>query len=191
MCPAILLKLPPFRMNLYRDLVVKRPLFYSPQDTISFWSYSREILSSSPLSSDHLSKSWNERDLLKSINHLSSTQHSATEISGSRASLNRSSYAIFKGTFKSQQSCQNLQFNPFLTLKMAPHLKKCFTLCKPFQNCELPLLGAEKKEQPSRYLGLISLNHNSSGSCKIIQIHLTSKQSFLVLVLIMPRPPGL
>jgi hypothetical protein len=83
-----------------------------------------------------------------------------------------------------QQYYQNLQVLPSPILKITPRLIICLTLCGPCQNFTI----AKNKLHPSIYLALRILNHNSSGCCKILQIHLTNKHSFIVVVLMMLNP---
>jgi hypothetical protein len=68
-----------------------------------------------------------------------------------------------------------------------PHLKRCFTLCSPLQNWDP--LTLEKKSLEPMYFLYISLHHTESSLFTIFQIHLVSKQSF-ILLLMTPKPPN-
>ena len=54
----------------------------------------------------------------------------------------------------------------------------------------MPLEGEEKKDPLRMYLALRILNEVSLDPFTILQIHLTNRHSFIVLVLIMPKPPS-
>lgn len=94
--------------NLYRDLVVNCFLLSRAQLTESMLSgfLAKTLLDPAT----HI-----VRDLLNSMSHSSSSQHSATEQLGFLTSLKIFSKATHKGTSLAQQSCQNLQFLLLLT----------------------------------------------------------------------------
>ena len=76
-------------------------------------------------------------------------------------------------------------------LENSPHLNRCFTLYKPCQKCEEPLIFELKKPPSCRYLAYTIVNHSSLGSWMVFQIHFTSRHSFIILVLIIQDLLGL
>jgi hypothetical protein len=78
---------------------------------------------------------------------------------------------------------------PISNPKNSPPFEKMFDFMKPLPKLGTPFYIGIKKLPSDIYLAFTNLNHNSSGFWKIFHIHLTNKQSFIILVLMMPKPP--
>ena len=138
-------------------------------------------------SSSQLVFSLKDKFRLKFIGQPLLAQQSATIAVESSQILKRLGNCNFRGDWSNQTSLQEEVRVPSPTLWMVPHLKRCLTLCSPCQNCEVPS-HLELKEVRVWHI-FKSLYQVSLPPLAIFQIYFTSRHSFIICELLMPRPP--
>jgi hypothetical protein len=132
MCFASLHSMPPVIRNLYRELVVKVLEGERPHDTSSSLLFKVTPVSM-VCKSDHFGVASAPRFLLRLICQFIPA-HSVTELFMSSQISNSFEKWILRGTDVNQTSFQNCVSCPSPTLCTAPHLKRCLTSWRLFQN---------------------------------------------------------
>jgi hypothetical protein len=174
----------------YSDLVVNTPEGSRPHDTLSMESERcRECISAWSLF--QLAPSCVPKVLLKLMCYTSSWWTCATKQSRSDEIRNRRSNLTLRGSLPNQQSAQNLIPRAFLRQYLAPNLKKSLILWRLCQKGDPPWGVAEKMSLAPGYLALMIRCHRvfSGLSVNRRQTHFTIKAMFIILVLIILRPP--